>query len=43
MGHDRGYRQNAKPERYPDRDILVLDKRFGKYKIGNPPIRRLNS
>jgi len=28
-------------QRYPDRDILVLDKRFGKYKIGNTPIQRL--
>ena len=26
--------------RYPDPDIVVLDKKFAKYKIGNPPIRR---
>ena len=29
------------PVRYPDPDILVLDKRFAKYKIGNTPIQRL--
>jgi len=29
------------PIRYPDPDIVVLDKRFNKYKIGNTPIQRL--
>ena len=29
------------PVRYPDPDIVVLDKRFEKYKIGNTPIQRL--
>ena len=29
------------PARYPDPDIIVLDKRFEKYKIGNTPIQRL--
>src|SRR5579864_3674707 len=29
------------PVRYPDPDILVLDPRFAKYKIGNTPIQRL--
>src|SRR5437773_1624965 len=29
------------PTRYPDPDIVVLDKRFAKYKIGNTPIQRL--
>lgn len=29
------------PTRYPDPDIVVLDKRFEKYKIGNTSIRRL--
>lgn len=28
------------PTRYPDPDIVVLDKRFAKYKLGNSPIRR---
>ena len=27
--------------RYPDPDIVVLDPRFTKYKIGNTPIQRL--
>jgi gluconolactonase len=31
----------AQPVRYPDADIVVLDKRFAKYKIGNTPIQRL--
>ena len=31
------------PSRYPDPDILSLDKRFDKYKIGNTPIRRLHT
>ena len=29
------------PVRYPDHDIVVLDPRFAKYKIGNTPIQRL--
>jgi gluconolactonase len=37
----RDYDQKASPVRYPDADILVLDKRFGKYKIGNAAIERL--
>src|SRR5712692_7067107 len=37
----RDYGKNAPPVRYPDPDILVLDKRFAKYKIGNTPIQRL--
>jgi gluconolactonase len=37
----RDYGPNAPPVRYPDPDILVLDKRFAKYKIGNTPIQRL--
>jgi gluconolactonase len=29
------------PVRYPDPDIVVLDQRFAKYRIGNTPIQRL--
>ncbi|MEZ5395944.1 MAG: SMP-30/gluconolactonase/LRE family protein [Bryobacterales bacterium] len=29
------------PTRYPDPDIVSLDKRFDKYKLGNTPIQRL--
>lgn len=31
------------PVRYPDPDIIVVDKRFAKYKIGNTPIQRLRT
>jgi gluconolactonase len=37
----RDFGPNAPPVRYPDPDIVVLDKRFEKYKIGNTPIQRL--
>jgi gluconolactonase len=37
----RDYSDNAAPVRYPDPDIVSLDKRFDKYKLGNTPIRRL--
>src|SRR2546429_613877 len=30
------------PVRYPDPDMLVLDQRFAKYKIGNTYIQRLH-
>lgn len=33
----------AHPVRYPDPDVVVLDKRFAKYKIGNTPIQRLHT
>ncbi len=39
MGRDYG--PNAPPVRYPDPDIVVLDKRFARYKIGNTAIQRL--
>ena len=29
------------PIRYPDPSLVVLDKRFGKYRIGNTPMQRL--
>src|SRR6266849_5748381 len=31
------------PVRYPDPDIIAIDKRFSKYKIGNTPIVRLHT
>lgn len=43
LGQDRNYAPGAPPVRYPDPDILVLDKRFDKYKIGNTPIQRLHT
>jgi gluconolactonase len=39
----RGYGPRAEPARYPDPDVIVLDKRFAKIKIGNTPIRRLHT
>ena len=43
LGQTRDYSQNAPPVRYPDKDIVVLDPRFGKYKIGNAAIQRLHT
>ncbi|MBX3743966.1 MAG: SMP-30/gluconolactonase/LRE family protein [Verrucomicrobiae bacterium] len=31
----------GQPVRYPDPDLIVLDPRFGKYRLGNTPIQRL--
>jgi gluconolactonase len=31
------------PARYPDPDIIAIDKRFAKYKLGNTPIQRLHT
>ena len=39
----RSYGPDAEPVRYPDPDILVLDPRFAKIKIGNAPIQRLHT
>ncbi len=38
-----GYGKNAEPARYPDPDVIVLDKRFAKIKIGNTAIQRLHT
>lgn len=39
----RDYGPHAQPSRYPDPDIITLDKRFKKYAIGNTPIKRLHT
>jgi len=36
----RNFGPGAEPIRYPDPDVIALDKRF-KYKLGNTPIQRL--
>ncbi|MGE0606192.1 MAG: SMP-30/gluconolactonase/LRE family protein [Pirellulales bacterium] len=36
----RDYGPGAPPVRYPDPDVVVLDPRFKKYKLGNAPIQR---
>src|SRR5437867_3039555 len=38
---ERDYRQGSNPVRFPDADIVVLDDRFKKYKLGNTAIQRL--
>jgi gluconolactonase len=43
FGQQRNYGPDAPPVRYPDPDILVLDKRFARYRIGNTPIQRLHT
>jgi len=37
----RPYGPGAPPARYPDEDVVVLDDRFAKYKLGTTSIRRL--
>lgn len=37
----RDYGPGTQPVRYPDPDIVVLDKRFAAYKLGNSAIQRL--
>jgi gluconolactonase len=39
----RNFTPGAEPTRYPDPDIITLDKRFNKYKLGNTPIQRLHT
>ena len=36
----RNFGPDAEPQRYPDPDIVVIDKKF-KYKLGNTAIQRL--
>ncbi len=36
----RDFGPHAAPVRYPEPDVVVIDDRFKKYKIGNTPIRR---
>lgn len=43
FGQQRDYGKDAPPVRYPDPDIVLLDKRFGKYIVGNTPIQRLHT
>ncbi|MCC2671479.1 MAG: gnl1 [Armatimonadetes bacterium] len=39
----RDFGPNAPPSPYPDPDVIVIDKRFAGYKIGNTPIKRLHT
>jgi gluconolactonase len=40
--HGRDFGPNAAPVRYPDPDLVVLDERFAKYRLGNTPIQRIH-
>ena len=42
LAADRDW-SGKQPVRYPDPDIVSLDSRFGKYKLGNTPIQRLHT
>ena len=37
------YSPGAAPIRYPEPDVIALDKRFAKYKLGNATIQRLHT
>lgn len=39
----RDFGPGAPPVRYPDPDVIALDPRFDKYKLGNTPIQRLTT
>lgn len=39
----RDFGKNAPPVRYPEPDVIVLDKAFEKYKVGSAPIERLHT
>ncbi len=39
----RSFGPQSQPGRYPDPDIVQLDERFGRYKLGNTPIRRIHT
>jgi gluconolactonase len=38
-----GQKADDPPTRYPDKNIVVLDQRFAKYRIANTPIQRLHT
>lgn len=42
-GRQRDYGQGAPPARYPDPDVIVLDRRFARYKLGNASVERLHT
>ncbi len=37
---ERDYSKQAAPNRYPEPDVIAIDKKFAKYKIGNAAIQR---
>jgi gluconolactonase len=43
FAQERDYSRNALPVRYPEPDVLVLDRRFARIKVDNTPIQRLHT
>lgn len=43
VGQQRNFEQSAPPVRYPDPDVVVLDRRFAKYKVMTTAIQRLHT
>src|SRR5689334_22374376 len=41
LAQARDFGPHAAPVRYPDPNVVTLDKRFAKYKLGNAVIERL--
>jgi gluconolactonase len=39
----RDFGPGAPPQRYPEPDVVALDPKFAKYKIGSSPIRRVHT
>ncbi len=39
----RRFGPQSDPTRYPDPDIIELDERFARYRLGNTPIRRIHT
>ena len=42
-GQARDYKPGSPPVRYPDKDIIVLDRRFSQYYLRNTTIQRLHT
>ncbi len=43
FGQQRDYGPGAPPGRYPEPDVIVLSRRFAKYKVGSASIQRLRT
>ena len=41
LGQQHGNGKDTTPKRYPDPDIVVLSKRFAKYRVGSASVERL--
>src|SRR5438093_104978 len=43
LARSQDYSPQAPPTRYPEPNVVVIEKAFAKYKIGNTPIKRLHT